>query len=232
MLALSAFKTHRIIRDLPASKVRSIAMGLVEVHGTAEPFNNYLYKSPFTQTNCLYYKCTVEEYTKNQTKGRPRTWKTIKTKESKDFFYLKDATGQVLIDAKKAGISISSSYELESSILKDIPSNIKDFLDKNNILSGESLDINKKMRFKEYLIKQGDELFILGSAMDNKKQKEGSAVQGYKDIMISKDKIRKVFIISNSSEKSFLSGLKVSGWILAATGTVMLLFAVWPVIAD
>ena len=57
-----SFRWKRLIENIPTSKIRSIAMGLVEISGRVVKSKNNNLKSPFSQNDCVYYKCTIEEY--------------------------------------------------------------------------------------------------------------------------------------------------------------------------
>ena len=84
-------KKYRLIKDIPRSKVRSMAMGVVEVHGTVfcvEPM-----RTPFSSSDCVYYKYEIKEYrrhTSRDSKGKTRTtyrWDTIATGRKHIPFY-------------------------------------------------------------------------------------------------------------------------------------------------
>ncbi|MDO8660896.1 MAG: hypothetical protein Q7K43_03335, partial [Candidatus Woesearchaeota archaeon] len=95
-IGLSQWRLKRIIENTPTSKIRSIAMGLVEIAGTtAKPFKEWLV-SPFTKQNCAYYSCIIQEHRK---RGKTSTWVTIFSRILSVPFYVKDNTGMVLVDA-------------------------------------------------------------------------------------------------------------------------------------
>jgi hypothetical protein len=56
------FRKKRLIENIPTSKIRSIAMGLVEIFGQVIPIKERIFKSPFTEKQCVYYQFTIEEY--------------------------------------------------------------------------------------------------------------------------------------------------------------------------
>ena len=87
---LISFKMKRLIENTPTSKIRSIAMGLVEIYGEVQPLKDNILKSPFSNNDCVYYKYNVKEL--RQT-GKSSHWVTIKKGEEKKLFYLKDETG-------------------------------------------------------------------------------------------------------------------------------------------
>lgn len=93
---------YRLIKDIPRSKIRSMAMGLVEVHGTVECDNPM--KTPFSANDCVYYRYEIQEYrrhTSRDSKGRTRTtyrWDTISRGERSIPFFGRDETGKVYVN--------------------------------------------------------------------------------------------------------------------------------------
>ena len=49
----SWLKQKRLIENIPTSKIRSIAMGLVEIYGEVVPTQEKILKSPFTNKDCV-----------------------------------------------------------------------------------------------------------------------------------------------------------------------------------
>src|ERR1700681_1169084 len=54
------YREYRILTDTPEIPIRSVAMGLVHVHGKAQ--GDQLVTSPVTQTPCYFYKVVIEKY--------------------------------------------------------------------------------------------------------------------------------------------------------------------------
>ncbi|MBW2968259.1 hypothetical protein KY362_07270, partial [Candidatus Woesearchaeota archaeon] len=52
----SWFRLKRMVENIPTSKIRSLAMGLVEIYGSVVLFEDKVLKSPFTGKDCVYYK--------------------------------------------------------------------------------------------------------------------------------------------------------------------------------
>lgn len=63
------YREYRILADTPEIPIRSIAMGLVHIHGKAEGEKQV--QSPVTQTPCYFYKVDVEKYERDS-KGNGR----------------------------------------------------------------------------------------------------------------------------------------------------------------
>jgi hypothetical protein len=188
-------KQKRLIENLPTSKIRSIAMGLVEIYGVVVPKN--LLKTPFTKKDAVYYKYKVEEY---RSQGRNSKWVTVDRGETRSHFYLKDKTGSVLIDPTGAQIDIPYDYSFKSSSKKQPPEVIR-FLN-----TRKKRWFGNPRRYTEYFIAPNDKLYILGTAGDNPFVKEATARHSMHDIMIQNG--RPIYYISDKHEQHVLTSLK------------------------
>ena len=208
-LFFRGFKTYRLkklIEHLPTSKVRSIAMGMVEIAGKAVPAEKKSLKSPFTSKDCVYYKYTVEEY---RSSGKSSHWVTIKSGDSCMPFFLQDDTGKVLVDPKGAEIDIPMDNEFKSRSGYNPPKEVMTFLVANRLNHKNILGFNKMMRYREYYLAPNDPAYVLGTAGDNPFVEEGTGASNADDIMIQKGKSGDFYYISDSGEKAVLS--KISG---------------------
>jgi hypothetical protein len=226
--ALFSFRKKRLIENVPTSKIRSIAMGLVEIYGEVVPWNDNILKSPFTQKDCVYYRYTIDEL---RSTGKSAHWITINKGVDFDNFYLKDDTGMVLVDPLDAKIDIPASNVYDSSLGKDPPYKVRQFLQANNVaFEGRIFGINKTMRYTEYFISPKDKLYIMGTATDNPFIKDASAVKGVDDVIIKKGKNEKFYYISNKHERVILRRLRlmVSGGFLL--GSLIIIFGLFLII--
>lgn len=132
-------RKKNIIENIPTSKIRSVAMGLTEVAGTAQ--NKYPLYSPITRTGCVYYKFLVEKEKKGN-KGNTY-WTVINQGESTNYFYVEDNTGKILVDPDGAEIILPPDYKYTE-------------------LSGESAPGARK-RYTEWYIRPGDAVYVLGT---------------------------------------------------------------------
>lgn len=89
------YRGYRVLADTPEIPIRSIPMGLVEIHGKAKPAAEKLVDSPVTGTPCLFYKVDIEKYIKDKHGGH---WSHYKTDLEGLPFYLDDGTGKVLVN--------------------------------------------------------------------------------------------------------------------------------------
>ncbi len=198
---LSAFRLKRLIENTPTSKVRSAAVGLVEVFGVAVPCEGKL-SSPFSKKDCVYYKYSIEEYRHS---GKSSRWVTLKSGECRSQFYVEDDTGKILVNPNEARIEIPIDSEYNSGNGNDPPECVLEFLSQNGISHEGFFGWNKRMRFREYFIEPGDSIYVMGIA-DISQDSAGSA-NGSENLMIHKGANNKTFYISDQPEKKILSEL-------------------------
>ncbi len=123
-------RKRRLIENIPTSKVRSLAMGLVEIFGEAVPAQGKILKSPFSGKDCIYYRYIIDEY---RSSGKSSRWVTVDKGDSHENFYLKDDTGSVLVDPGGANVDIPMDFEFGSGLGKDPPKPVREFLEKHGI---------------------------------------------------------------------------------------------------
>jgi hypothetical protein len=151
----------RLILNTPSSKIRSAAMGLVEINGLA--LGPYTLTAPITGVSCYYFHSTAWQW---QQRGKNSQWVKVAEERLHVPFFLDDNTGRVLVDPQGAEMDIHRDFHDEfgtslfSSTL-EIPPSISGFL----VRHGVSTD--KKIKVEEYCIKPKNCLFILGTLAQN-----------------------------------------------------------------
>lgn len=150
----------RLIEDTPTSKIRSAAMGLVEVSGLAN--GPYTIPAPVSQLPCYFHRTLVWIYVQS---GKNKRWKKVVDARLHVPFYLEDETGRVLVDPSDAELDIHRDFQEEyhHGLIQDdpIPSNVQVFL----AMHGVSYD--HPVKIEEYCIKPKNALFILGTLAEN-----------------------------------------------------------------
>jgi E3 Ubiquitin ligase len=151
----------RLILDTPASKIRSAAMGLVEVNGLAT--GPYTLTAPITGMTCFYFRSMAWQW---QQRGRNSQWVKVADESMHVPFFLDDNTGRVLIDPQGAEMDIHRDFhdEFSTSLFSsglDLSASISNFLLRNGVST------DKKIKIEEYCIKPKNALFILGTLGQN-----------------------------------------------------------------
>src|SRR2546425_6227430 len=103
------YREYRVLADTPEQPIRSIAMGLVHVHGKAK--GEQLVSSPVTQSPCLFYRVNIEKWRTNSKGGG--SWTHYKTDTNGVTFHLEDVTGKVLVDAQGAEYDLLQTAQRE-----------------------------------------------------------------------------------------------------------------------
>jgi len=151
----------RLIENTPSSKIRSAAMGLVEVNGLA--CGPYTLTSPITGVPCFYYRTMVRQW---KQEGRSKSWVKVVDETFHVPFYLEDGTGRLLVNPQGAELDIHRDFhdEFSTSLFSSslaTPANISNFL----LMHGVSTD--KNIKVEEYCIKPKNALFVLGTLAEN-----------------------------------------------------------------
>lgn len=104
IFGFKAMNRYRIISDIPTSKIRSMAMGIVEINGNIAETVGKLLETPISKAKCVYYNFIVKEYRCRSSgkNGRSCSWETIYSDNNSVPFYVKDDTGSVCVLPKGA----------------------------------------------------------------------------------------------------------------------------------
>lgn len=151
----------RLLLSTPTSRIRSAALGRVEVNGMAT--DSYTMPAPITGKPCFLYRTTAWQ----QREGKETEWKKVADETLHLPFYIDDSTGQLLIEPLGADLDLHRDFREEydksffSSDLDNVPPRVSVFLARHGIVSSRSL------RIEERLIKPEDELFIAGTLTEN-----------------------------------------------------------------
>ena len=145
-------KLKRLVENTPTSKIRSVAMGMVEIKGQA--IRQYALVSPISSTPCTWYRLT--RFRRDGTRG----WVVSSVVSSGSAtFLLEDETGRVCIDPQGATIRARTreeGYEGQRSLS----------------FSSSLTNNNAREKWVEEIITEGTLLYVLGFAAVKKEQRE------------------------------------------------------------
>ena len=210
-------RRHRLLSDLPTSKVRGIFIGLVELKGSAEseaPLTSFL-----AGARCVDYCWTVEEHwsrttteTYTDSKGnrctRTKTtsgWTTVAQGGEAQSFYLQDDTGVVLVHPHEARVDRVALFD--TTVSRGDP--LYHGKGPDTVVSGST----GRRRFSEQGIPLHAPLYVVGTA------RERSDVVA-PEIAQAGDGAE--FMISTRAEESVCRRLSVASWIFWALGLLAL----------
>jgi Zn-finger nucleic acid-binding protein len=210
-----------LIESIPTSTIRSLALGLVEISGRAQPEEGLL-SAPFSGLPCVFYSYAVEERVGS---GKNARWETIAKGTSEQPFFASDATGRVLVVPLGAELILPDERTYRNSWLGELPPTTIAGLNRLGI-STERWMGSKTLRCRESFILPEEQVYVLGTALEHHGASEHVENPSRMYIGSSRDH---EFIISDRSEKELLSRLRwqmlaffVGGLTLAATCLIII----------
>jgi hypothetical protein len=151
----------RLLLTTPTSRIRSAALGLVEVTGAAA--GPYTISTPITGKPCFLYHTTAWQLRD----GRKQEWEKVAEETLHLPFFIEDSTGRLLVEPFGADLDLHRDFREEyaasffSSNLGDVPPRVSVFLSRQGIVPG------RRLRIEERSIKPEDLLFVAGTLTEN-----------------------------------------------------------------
>ena len=151
-------KVKRLIEAIPTSKVRSMAMGTVELCGTIDANVEDLLSDPIYGKEAVFYRIEIEEY---RSSGKSGHWDTIHTADTTGRpFWLVDDTGRVLVNPKGADDYYKVDLKFETGLFHNPDPLGVAYLDK--VVGASSM---RTRRLTARFVRSGDPFYVLGCAM-------------------------------------------------------------------
>ena len=198
--SLKNLKMKRLFENVPTSKIRSLAMGLVELKGKIQVEDKIL-KDPFDDKECVYWRIHIQESVK---RGKRRKWVTRHKAKNQVPFLISDQTGSVLVHldgAKMNDVKRDNQYDLATFFSDEIPPNVRDYCRKYNVKLNGWFGRKKRMRLAVTYLEPDDDIYILGNARPLRKDE----LKDSKNVTAAIDRSREgLFIISDKSEKELI----------------------------
>lgn len=210
----------RTVEDVPTSKIKGVFFGLNEVKGSVKsdaPLQTYLTEKP-----SVWYEWSISEHWKkterykdkdgNRKTRTKRGWRKVDSGGDFQSFFLKDETGELLIEPEGAKVDAPSTMSFSCS-----PT--------DPLYYGKGPDraianSTHRRRFSERSLTPNDELYILGPA---------KLRQEVAKPMIAQSKEAQYYFISNKSESQIIRSKNVWAFIIILFSFVAAL--VVPVVA-
>jgi len=179
------YQRYRVIQNTPTARVRSMAVGRVELEGRARVAEAAL-SAPFTDEDCLYADWRVEEY-RYDPDDNDHDWVTIASGELRTPFYLEDDTGRVVVRADEgADFDLSNACHTRVTVggSQSPPSVVSSFIeaergdrDLTEVLGGAVGSLaevftddgrighsNNRRRYEQTILPVDESVYVFGSA--------------------------------------------------------------------
>ena len=226
------YRRRAMIVDIPRSTIASLAMGLVEIHGSVkDAFETDCLYTPFSQTKCVHYSYQIDELRKSGKNSR--RWVNIARDRQDVRFLASDETGEVVVDPSEAEVNLEiyceykhdpgafggfsrflerlSNWDAKTDVIGSMPVSELKRVDSG----GWNWYSIGDRRIREYCLVPGQRLFLIGTAKSDP-ERTGEA-------LIGKGDNNPMYFIGDKSEKEMLSSLK---WkIVAQLGIGVVLLA-------
>lgn len=228
------WRTQRLIADTPTARIRSMAMGLVEVKGTVIPRSGVI--APFTGRPCAFWEVDVATQARN-------SYTIIHRNQSGQPFYLRDETGLALVYPKGAEAKINFGRE-EVCRGFMLPECYAEYLKEYGTLA-TTMSRMSTLRFRERILEEGQEVFVLGTAtprarahvVSDGEALDALAATGTDDsfatrvrsldhevsAVVRKGQNESTFVVSQDSEQTISTMLGLRSWGMLLGGPVLAL---------
>jgi hypothetical protein len=131
-------RKKNMIENVPASPIRSVAMGLAEIQGHAPALVTLA--APLSGALCHYYRYQIEEERQSGKGGR--RWVTVDQGKSNVPFHVEDPTGRILVNPEGADVLLARDYQ--------------------RIERGEGW-FGRRRRYREWRIDPADFVYVMGT---------------------------------------------------------------------
>lgn len=190
------WKQKNMIEKTPTSKVRSMAMGQVEVEGKALTYQKAL-TSAFGQIDSVYCKLTIDEQ-------RGKHSYRIYDYESSFWFRLEDDTGETLINPNNAEFHLEDITYSMGVMDGENSEACENGLTRLKIPLKSRLGLKRIITARETVIPVSQYIYVMGNATHVNQ----SDFQGDKDPTVVIEKGRDhLFLISNERQSDLLGSL-------------------------
>ncbi|MBN1586910.1 MAG: hypothetical protein JW937_05705 [Candidatus Omnitrophica bacterium] len=191
-------RKKRMVEDTATSKVRSLAIGLVELSGKALPFKQ-LFHAPFSGEDVLYCHYTVSEHVGRDTH-------LLAEYEAGYLFYLEDETGKVLVDPAKADWHLEARQYQTGPFSGDTEESCLRGLEVLGVQARSRAGLRRRFTCEEWTLRGKEDVYVLGTASNIPQgQREGL---GNENVIVGKGEGRP-FYISDKPENAFVGDLGI-----------------------
>lgn len=151
-------RIRQLIEHTPTARIRSMAMGFVELNGRVECRSRI--SAPFSGQQVAYWE--VEVQTLRTSRKGQRSWNTVHQARSGSPFFLRDETGVAMVFPEGADVRTSIGVQEETAGL-GVPQMYMDYMERAG-LGLRVLWAVGPMRFRERVLAEGQSVYVLGRA--------------------------------------------------------------------
>jgi hypothetical protein len=222
-------RRRRLIADTPTARIRSMAMGLVEINGAVEPRSTVV--APFTGKACAYWEVDIALQSR-------RGYRIVHRNQSGNPFFLSDGTGTALVYPRGAECRIHYAAEEACPGLM-LPSCYAEYMSEHATMVGRLARLGQ-LRFRERILEAGQRVYVLGTAMPRSQARavadvdamqatgtDGSPASRRETLdrevvaVVRRGENERTFIISQDSEKGLMLTLGARALLQLVGGPIL-----------
>ncbi|OGF13676.1 MAG: hypothetical protein A2W00_03360 [Candidatus Eisenbacteria bacterium RBG_16_71_46] len=148
-------RVRRLIQNTPTAKIRSMAMGLVEICGQVVARSTQT--APFSARPCAYWELDIATLT-----GR-RGWSIVHRNRSGHPFFVRDDTGVAMVYPQGADCRIGFGVT-EECVGLTLPECYAQYMSEQDLAMRHVWRLGT-MRFRERILEEGFCVYVLGTAV-------------------------------------------------------------------
>ncbi len=160
----SALRMRRLIRNTPTARIRSLAMGLVEINGAV--LERSLVKAPLSGRECAYWEVDISILM-----GR-RGHRIVHRRNSGNPFYVDDGTGVVMVYPAGSVCKTQAGSE-ETCHGLFMPDVYARYMAEQGLWQRHLWRIGA-VRFRERTLEEGQRVYVLGTAVPRAQSRDVS----------------------------------------------------------
>lgn len=240
-------RERQLIRNIPTSKVRSLAVGAVEVKGEARPADEAL-TSPLTGQEASIYQLEILRYNPG---GEESNWNSVLEVGRRVPFEVDDGTGAVRVEPDGATLDLQLETTVEVDGGDPPPEGLPEWAEEEGLLDDMALQEEaegrvsgavagaaesafegrarkhladtspRKRRYKETVLASGDSAYVFGGA----RTREGAgSTENPENLVVREHEGTGTFLVSDRSEPELVEEKLFNTALLLAIGTVLLAY--------
>lgn len=228
--AFRNFRIQRLIENTPTARIRSMAMGLVEIGGEVIARSEHM--APFSGRPCAYWELDIA------TRSRNNGWNIVHRSASGGPFFLRDETGLALVYPRGSDCRIQAQVEETCSGIK-VPECYSEYMETEHIAFRLVWRMST-LRFRERMLEEGQAVFVLGTAVprpnaqsvsqdelleatgtDGPHERRIRELQHEAMAVVRQGENHDVFIISQQSERQMTMLYGAKAWAGMVSGPVL-----------
>lgn len=208
------YKRVQEVKDTPTTDIRYLENGRFEIQAEIDAESESI-ESPISQIECVWYALIIKEHVN---RGKKSQWVIRKSSRKFKKCILNDGTGKCELDLSQIDFDLGTQYQGNSGTFDDPTDQERNVLLQSGIDPEGVIGFNRNFHYIEYVLRKGDNLYILGNCEEVQDSEYEVRIKGTVDAPI---------FISNKSEAEVIrkseSGMWIFGGVVLVLSSILVL---------